>query len=268
MDIVEYIKKHEVDPLSFVPLHLESFANGNKLADGTGFVILYENVSYLVTNRHVLSGRNILNKPISATAAIPDTIQVWFHSKSPTPFSWLGVKEPLIDESSGENLWAEHPEKHKVDVAALPLNKYLQGVRLVPLDLSLSESILIVSPSEPVSIVGFPLGLKSFGRFPIWKTGHIASDIELDYHHDVLGRIPAFLIDATTKEGMSGSPVLAKRVGWHKVSNDSFSSGEVVKFLGIYSGRIHEQSDVGIVWKPSVISEVLRAAHSKIHTNQ
>ncbi len=31
-------------------------------------------------------------------------------------------------------------------------------------------------------------------------------------------------------------------------------------FLGVYSGRIHGESEIGIVWRPKVISEVLERA--------
>jgi hypothetical protein len=34
-------------------------------------------------------------------------------------------------------------------------------------------------------------------------------------------------------------------------------AGEVVRLLGIYSGRINEQSDLGIVWKVSALNELV-----------
>jgi hypothetical protein len=30
-------------------------------------------------------------------------------------------------------------------------------------------------------------------------------------------------------------------------------------FLGVYSGRIHELSEIGKVWKPKLIEEILNA---------
>ncbi len=35
--------------------------------------------------------------------------------------------------------------------------------------------------------------------------------------------------------------------------------GEVIRFLGIYSGRINEESDLGIVWKATALSELVAA---------
>ena len=111
---------------------------------------------------------------------------------------------------------------------------------------------MIVSPSEAVSIIGFPFGLASSGKFPIWKTGHIASDIDLNYKDK-----PVFLIDATTKPGMSGSPVIARRNGFSQTSKGQRVGGTTERFLGVYSGRIQDNSDVGMVWKPETIDEIL-----------
>lgn len=33
--------------------------------------------------------------------------------------------------------------------------------------------------------------------------------------------------------------------------------GPVEELLGVYSGRINEQSDLGIVWKPTVILQII-----------
>lgn len=35
-------------------------------------------------------------------------------------------------------------------------------------------------------------------------------------------------------------------------------TGSHTRFLGIYSGRINSESDIGIVWKASAIADLLR----------
>lgn len=262
-DFEYLIQEYSIDPLSFLPLHLTTYFQKTKLSNATGFIVIYKDDTFLVTNRHVLSGRDSYNQPISKTAGIPDRLTFWLHSKSPLPFAWLEEQELLMDDK-GTYLWYEHSDKHKVDVAVLHINKHFAGCVLAPLDLSLSETDLLVTPSEPVSILGYPMGLDSFGKFPIWKTGHVASDIELDYYNEKEGRKQVFLIDATTKEGMSGSPVIAKRVGWYRRSSQAVSIGQATKFLGIYSGRISKESDIGMVWRPSVMIEVLEEASKQI----
>ena len=36
----------------------------------------------------------------------------------------------------------------------------------------------------------------------------------------------------------------------------------ITKFPGIYSGRVNDQSDLGIVWKVSAIAEILESTNS------
>lgn len=39
--------------------------------------------------------------------------------------------------------------------------------------------------------------------------------------------------------------------------DSSVFSGPTTRFLGIYSGRINAESDLGIVWKASAIAELI-----------
>jgi len=200
-----------IDPLSVVPLFLECYANGNILGSGTGFVVKQANVLFLITNWHVLSGRNPSNgKPITTNGVVPDTVAIWHHIRGKLG-TW-GRRFEALTNPDGSNKWWEHPDGRRIDVVALPITVD-DEVQLYDLDLKLATTDLILFPSEPVSIIGFPYGLSSGGRFPIWKTGHIASDIDLLYEN-----LPAFVIDATTKPGMSDSPVVARRVGMYQTS--------------------------------------------------
>ena len=126
-------------------------------------------------------------------------------------------------------------------------------IKIYDIDLALADFDLMIYPSEAVSIIGFPEGITSEGKLPIWKTGHIASDIDVDW-----GGKPAFLIDATTKGGMSGSPVIAERVSIYQTSEGN-NIGNAVRFLGVYSGREIDVSgiEIGFVWKPRAITEIL-----------
>ncbi len=122
-----------------------------------------------------------------------------------------------------------------------------------PLDLKLAHADIQVFPALPVSVIGFPLGLSAGGSWPIWKTGHIASDPEVDYEP---GR-PAFLIDATTRSGMSGAPVVVRLENFRtRDGGYSIASGFRTRLLGVYAGRIHDQSEIGRVWRPNVLEEM------------
>lgn len=243
-----------IDPLSCVPLYLECLLQDRVIGTGTGFIIIRNGINYLITNWHVVTGRDPnTGQPILSTGAVdPDTIGIWYHDANRLG-SWHRKTERLIAPSSGSHQWREHPLGKQVDVVALPLSTH-SDIKVYNLDISLAQTDLLLSPSEPVSIVGFPFGIAAAGKFPIWKTGHIASDIDLNYEDK-----PVFLVDATTKRGMSGSPVFARRLGSiYRSSTGNIGGRDVTRFLGIYSGRIRDQSDVGMVWKHSVIDEILR----------
>jgi hypothetical protein len=106
----------------------------------------------------------------------------------------------------------------------------------------------------PVFIIGFPLGLKNLDSLPIWKTGHIASDPNTNFNHQRL-----LLVDATTRSGMSGSPVVYRAFGQYETSDGLISiyGPPATKLVGMYSGRLRENAEIGFVWKPDVIENVL-----------
>ena len=242
-----------IDPLSCVSLYVECFFQGTLIGRGTGFIIIYGGVNHLITNWHIVTGRDPnTGEPMSTTGvADPDTIGIWHHDARRLG-SWHRKDEPLIDPTTGNKLWKEHHLGRQVDVIALALKTY-EDTKVYDLDTSLAQTDLVLAPSELVSIVGFPFGIAAAGKFPIWKTGHIASDIDLDYD----GK-PVFLVDVTTRPGMSGSPVFARRIGGYRSSTAMWHlGGSAVRFLGVYSGRIREQAEVGMVWKPTVIDNIL-----------
>src|SRR5438093_2550640 len=122
--------------------------------------------------------------------------------------------------------------------------------------------LLRVQVAMPVSVMGFPMGMASAGVMPIWTTGHVASEPELDYQDQ-----PAFLINATTRQGMSGSPVVLRHygpvgvLGQPRVSMRISSEG-TTRWLGVYSGRIHGDAELVRVWRPEVVREVI--SHGRV----
>jgi len=247
-----------IDHLSTLSLKLELFYNDTYLSSGTGFLIKSNlGKNYLITNYHVLSGRRFdTGKCLSAKAAIPNKLKVWQHLEG-----YLGnwfLKEYELVNGKGENQWKEIRYLDKLIDVAFLLIEGDENVKFNYLDINLAKQDITIAPSEVVSIIGFPYGKSSDGKFPIWKTGHIASDYDLNYENK-----PIFLIDATTKEGMSGSPVFIYRKGCYKTSTGWVLNGVATRFLGIYSGRItgnddRDIPDIGIVWKPEVLSEVMK----------
>jgi hypothetical protein len=97
---------------------------------------------------------------------------------------------------------------------------------------------------------------KSVNGLAVWATGFVASDPDLNYN-----QLPVMLIDCRTRPGQSGSPVIAFRRGNFNAGQGvmGITAGPIQKFIGIYSGRIHKDSDIGMVWKVSAIQELINS---------
>jgi hypothetical protein len=243
------------DTLSITCLNLKLYFGEIHLSTATGFVVQYKDQNFLVTNWHVLSGRNAeTEQPLSSKASIPDQVRIAHNVKGKTGH-WTFYGERLLNDD-GSRRWIEHPRGPSIDVACLPLHDVADEVQLYPLNLKSADVDLVLYPGMPVSVIGFLLGLRPNAFFGIWKAGHIASDPDLARGEDA-----SILIDATTREGMSGAPVFARTFGHRMTSRGlEIGVGLTTRFLGIYSGRIHKDSEIGRVWHPRVIVELLERA--------
>ena len=222
------------------------------LSTGTAFVCESVKGPVLVTNWHNLAGRNPQTKqPISPTAAIPDSIRI-VHNRAGQLGQWLVKSESLI--SNGKPRWIEHPSLgEKADFVALPLSD-LEDVELYPYDV-IGGPKIAMSPAEAISVVGFPFGLQVGGSLAVWATGFVASEPQINFNN-----LPIFLVDCRTRPGQSGSAVITHRNGGSVAMEDgstSIFSGAATKIQGIYSGRVNDQSDLGVVWKASAIAQLL-----------
>jgi hypothetical protein len=245
-----------ISPLSVRSLLLWPTIAGNQVATATGFIVLHGNSHYLITNWHVVSGRNPLDgQPAARHGGTPDGLIVaYLLPPAPQQLSWDPRLVPLRGDQD-DPLWLEHPEfGRKVDVVALPLTN-TQGTQVLPYELDPPERLLRALVSDFVDIIGFPFGRTAGGAVAIWTKGAIASEPEMDFDG-----LPCFLIDARTRMGQSGSPVVAYSAGGPTTMEDGslvMLANPFWNLLGVYSGRINSESDLGMVWKPAVIREIL-----------
>ena len=243
---------------SLATRYIEVESNGHVLASATGFLVKHEGRLHLVTNAHVVSGlapdRSILHE----SGAVPDTICIR-HLVADAVGGGARFevrRQPLT--SGFTPLWFEHPvHRREVDVAALPLDD--EDVWSGVYD-PWAPPRVDVGVGDDVFVVGYPFGVNADG-LAIWTRASVASEFYVDYDG-----LPCFLVDARTRSGQSGSPVLFFRPGGYF---DRFGTAKLPglptkpptpgqeidpdaprpevtteELLGIYSGRVRGDADL------------------------
>ena len=273
------MRSHLSSPWNNAVSVLEMRFGTTRLSTGSCFLWSHGERSFLVTNWHNLAGRNPhTGQPMSATAALPDRVTFRAFKQVSEPdahgiyeVASVEIDAPLEDAATGMPRWREHPTYGRlVDVAALEVTDKLLGHEHAGVNRLESDALLDEYVSQDVFIVGYPFGLIAGAPAPIWKRGTIALDPT--FNPDDL---PKLLVDTATREGMSGSVVLARHTLVH--SRYKKRNGELVLFpaayavldvvLGIYSGRHYpdqERAQLGIVWKRSSIEETVSAGRPPV----
>lgn len=239
---------------SAASLLLEPRSPTAQLGVATGFVVSSSTRKYLITNRHVATGRHQeTGQPLHSSAALPISLGVWHHVAGQLG-KWERRVESLYD-SSNRPRWYIHPELGtNADVVAIALTQ-LGGVDLHEHELGQIEPALALHASSDLFIIGFPFGVTGGGLLGVWSKGSIASEPEMDWNE-----LPVILIDSRTRPGQSGSPVVQYTRGGAVALADGGTgvfAGPIERLVGVYSGRINAQSDLGFVWKKRLIEEIL-----------
>jgi hypothetical protein len=149
-----------------------------------------------------------------------------------------------------------------MDVAVIPFNAEAEAV-VVPWERTPVRIAPDAAPWPPLStgddvfIVGYPYRL----ILPLWMRGTVASDPCFGYQTADKG-YPCWLIDARTRKGQSGSPVMRyMRAGTVATGNDGIVGRSInpdSDVLGVYSGRTSDESDLGFVWPLDDVDEICR----------
>lgn len=249
----------QISPESAQALFVEMFFNEQQLATGTAFICARGDDHILITNRHNFTCRSQFDdQPIYPHGGIPNKIRVWLHCEGKLG-AFSSVEYPILSEDE-RPLWAEHPVLGKAaDMGGLHIT-IPDGLTCFPIDLKEPINSPVIRPAEILSVVGYPFGLSGGKSFAIWATGFVASEPEIN-HQD----LPVFLIDCRSRGGQSGSPVFAVRSGSYSTSSALVMAGHTSVFLGIYSGRINAESDLGKVWKRRAVLELIMNMSFNIH---
>lgn len=233
----------DVDAFSRCSAHLTLFYNTQRLAVGSGLLARTSAEKVLlITALHNLTGREPDGRCKSKTAGVPNFVEIkGFHFSERLPL-YDGHNEP----SQSNPLFWRHAQGPKIDICALPIIKGAHPASTLDdsfLDRMSYGNYVQLSISQICYIIGYPEGLYiqngGSGVLPIWKTGHIASEPSV-----YIDSIPKILIDASTCEGMSGSPVLVRE-------------NQRSRLVGIYTGRTSQISELGFVFTPETILKII-----------
>ncbi len=251
-----------IDHFSSVTVLVRPYFNDISIAHASGFLWKHKGQFYLVTNWHVLSGRNRNSgQPLDQKRGpIPNRIELSLNLRGddgvPQPAT---VQVPIVQD--GENLWLQHPHHgQSVDVAAMLLPAPQQEQALLALNDIPEADNMAVYVGQDVFILGYPLDPGLSGGLPIWKRGSIAT--EPNQRPSGLYRL---LVDSATREGMSGAPVIIRSVGNYLTTARQFTMWSSIgsRNIGIYSGRygadLEDQAQLGVVWHIDLVDEICAA---------
>lgn len=259
----------QFDSLSVSMTPIELLSNDGKdstISHATGFFWSKDGRSFLVSNYHVFSGRDVFSDEIlSDQGFVPRRIRYFepvSHAKADGGIRFDRVErviDVVIDDAA---IWRTGTDQagNRVDVAAVEI----ASIHKAGLNLHVNGygyQSLFSFVGADIFVVGYPLR-HYVGAMPgIWKRGALASEplIPVDDR-------PIFLIDAATATGMSGAPVFRRVFGPAPIPingqlNVQATNIVTTEFVGVYGGRLldgrAEGVNLGYCWYGSSVSRLI-----------
>lgn len=248
-------KNESINDISLCAFSTETFFGKRKMAGATSFCYFFEGNKYLVTNYHVVFGRNpYTNELLSKMGAIPNKLVFKYYDSNMN----LCEKAVAIDDQTTIGLcyYLYEGKKTPCDLVVIEFDPNIDCRCINQIPGFVPE--MLVDVAAETFVIGYPKGI-DVNKLPIWKRASVASEPHLDPKD-----YPYFYIDTATREGMSGSPVIAySYTGTFatETKGTMLSNGTKNKFLGIYSGRDifskEDSAQLGVVWKEEKIIEAI-----------
>jgi len=264
------------DMLSLSVCFLDLKGAGTTPRQATGFLWRHINKIFLITNWHNVTGKNIIDGTSMANGWCPETIEMQHFTKpastsatQPAAIQNLEsiaaptIKIPLYAQFN-EPFWLQHSKTFEagIDVVALQVDHLIGNTSSIQCVNDYAYPRLFQFVGSDIFIVGHPIAKRHNAypiSFPVWKRGSIASELLVPWNMR-----PAFLVDARTSRGMSGSPVFSRVFGPAAYGDGTIHTDNILvsEFMGIYSGRIFDddnEASIGMVWHRNLIDQILEA---------
>jgi Trypsin-like peptidase domain len=263
---VSYIHQN---PVAF---RLTLYSFNQDIGTATGSVWRNGDKLFLVSNWHVLSGRNTYSgKPIDEkNGSIPTYLDLHYMRPWPlnqTDVSTRSLRIDLVD-TNGDSVWFQHKKGQQWDLACVALSDDCPIAAASILPHTIDDKSIVQLPGTDIFIMGFPNGLQKQGGHPVWKRASIAS------HPNILSdELPITLVDTAGRKGMSGAPAFVVQYASQFIASENGFSNRLgnkpYRFAGIYSGRYgagNDQKDefsvqLGRIWWEHIIEAMLADPH-------
>ena len=280
MNIDLQFKASQFDALSFRTTPIEILSYGLEpqiLSHATGFFWEHQGSQFLITNRHVVTGRNTFTDDYLTPELIQPYRIRYFEVKwyqMPNDM-WALTRQAVEIElfSDGQANFLQDPDfdLYRVDIVAIPLARLMEvNGKFSPFVNHFKFESLFHFTGDTCYTVGYPFRNYTGNMIPIWKSGTLASEPFFPVDNK-----PMFLLDTLTKDGMSGSPVFRRSFGPASGADLTMNLDSIVRteFVGVYSGRMSSpefaQAGLGIAWYanriPRIISNGIRPSSHSIH---
>lgn len=267
----------QMDKLNFCVARLTSHYDDQPLGHATGFfyggMVGETRIQFLVSNWHVFAGRHADNhRALDARGRIPNQLRASLVLlKHPD-----GTKNQIASQeinislydADGNAQWLQHPTGSRIDVAAISLGSIADIYRVYGIGEEANEHDMAIEIGNDVFILGYPLGHSDFLNMPIWKRGVIASEPHIQPDNAA----PRIFVDATTRNGMSGAPVIMRAKTHYLAEGGEIKQhANATRFIGVYASRPgidnvaaqlredeRERAEIGVVFKSGATIEVLQ----------
>ena len=221
-----------IDPIFLTTTFIETLEAGKVKASATGFFFEHNGRLFLVTNKHVIYGKDYFD---SASSPEVDKFKILVHTNMMDVSQNESMEIELFAQD--RKMWLEHTDP-RVDIVLIPLE--LDRNRYLIHSLNSIENVELgnikIGRFEKIFVMGYPYGW--FDRnlnLPITRVGHLSSPFKIPFHN-----MPVMLGDVETHPGMSGGPVYMELIDYTtKIGNQETRHMGRTKLVlvGVHSGQ-------------------------------